>query len=107
MGHTSIFYKSSRSTIKVSRSAIDAWLVKAITESAQVKIEDARIQFPFNWITYVERLAKAYQQKDKFLLTEQNVLRFLANIIMIVHRLNSSSIFHRDLKPENFLIKNE
>jgi tetratricopeptide (TPR) repeat protein len=67
MGHTSIFYKSSRSTIKVSRSAIDAWLVKAITESAQVKIEDARIQFPFNWITYVERLAKAYQQKDKFL----------------------------------------
>ena len=67
MGNTSNFYKSYRSTNKDSRSAIDAWLAKAITESAQVKIEEARIQFPFNWITYVERLAKAYQQNDKFL----------------------------------------
>jgi serine/threonine protein kinase len=26
---------------------------------------------------------------------------------MVVHHMNSSSIYHRDLKPENFLIKTE
>ena len=31
----------------------------------------------------------------------------LANIIIVVHHLNSHSIYHRDLKPENFLIKQE
>lgn len=41
------------------------------------------------------------------MLSEQEILRFLANIILIVNNLNSSNIYHRDLKPENFLIKTE
>jgi serine/threonine protein kinase len=31
----------------------------------------------------------------------------LANIIVIVHYLNSREIYHRDLKPGNFLVKTE
>jgi serine/threonine protein kinase len=31
----------------------------------------------------------------------------LANIIVIVHYLNSREIYHRDLKPANFLVKTE
>ena len=38
---------------------------------------------------------------------EQEVLRFLANIIMIVYHLNSCKIYHRDLKPENFLVRTD
>jgi serine/threonine protein kinase len=47
------------------------------------------------------------KESSERLITEQNVLRFLANIIMVVQRLNSASIYHRDIKPQNFLIKTE
>ena len=30
---------------------------------------------------------------------EEEILHFLANIIMVVHHLNSKGIYHRDLKP--------
>ena len=38
---------------------------------------------------------------------EEEILRFLANIIMTVSHINSRDIYHRDLKPGNFLIKTE
>ena len=40
-------------------------------------------------------------------IEEKDILRFLANIIIIVHHLNSCDIYHRDLKPENFLIRTD
>ena len=41
------------------------------------------------------------------MLSENEILRFLANIIMIIFDINSRNIYHRDLKPENFLIKRD
>ena len=38
------------------------------------------------------------------ILTESQILHFLANIFLAVFNLNSQNIFHRDIKPENFTI---
>jgi serine/threonine protein kinase len=40
-------------------------------------------------------------------LKEQEITKFLANIIMAVHYLNVGNIYHRDLKPANILLKKE
>jgi serine/threonine protein kinase len=39
--------------------------------------------------------------------SEEEILRFLSNIILVVFDINSRNIYHRDLKPENFLIKRD
>jgi eukaryotic-like serine/threonine-protein kinase len=36
--------------------------------------------------------------------TEREIVRFLANMAITIHFINTRGIFHRDLKPENFLI---
>ena len=41
------------------------------------------------------------------LFSEEEILRFLANIIQVVFEINSKNIYHRDLKPANFLIKRD
>ena len=45
--------------------------------------------------------------EEKNLFSEKEILRFLANIIMVTFEINSRNIYHRDLKPENFLIKRD
>ena len=47
------------------------------------------------------------RRKNEQKFQEKEILQFLANIIKIVHYLNSHDIYHRDLKPANFLIKTE
>ena len=47
------------------------------------------------------------KDRGKKQFEEHDILSFLANIIKIIHHLNSSGIYHRDLKPENFLIRTE
>ena len=41
------------------------------------------------------------------LFSEEEILRFLANIIKVVYDINSKNIYHRDPKPANFLIKRD
>jgi serine/threonine protein kinase len=41
------------------------------------------------------------------MFSQNEILRFLANIIIIVFDINSRNIYHRDLKPANFLIKTD
>jgi serine/threonine protein kinase len=43
------------------------------------------------------------ERKGK-LFKEDEVIHFLANIIIVVHHLNCRGIYHRDLKPENFFL---
>ena len=50
-------------------------------------------------------LDKRDDEKNYF--SENEILRFLANIIMVVFDINSRNIYHRDLKPANFLIKRD
>ena len=57
---------------------------------------------------YEEGDFKKFLNKRKGeLFKQEEVIHFLSNIIMVVHYLNSRSIYHRDLKPENFLIKTD
>jgi serine/threonine protein kinase len=41
------------------------------------------------------------------IFSQNEILRFLANIIIIVFDINSRNIYHRDLNPANFLIKRD
>jgi serine/threonine protein kinase len=52
-------------------------------------------------------LAVYLEKRQGKLFSENEILRFLANIIMVVFYINSKNIYHRDLKPENFLIKSD
>ena len=52
-------------------------------------------------------LAVYLEKRQGKLFSENEILRFLANIIMIVFDINSRNIYHRDLKPANFLIKRD
>ena len=47
------------------------------------------------------------KNREGRLFSEEEILHFLANIIMVVYHINSKDIYHRDLKPENFLIKRD
>jgi len=38
-------------------------------------------------------------------LSEEEIRRFLANMALSIHHINSHEIYHRDLKPANFLLK--
>jgi len=67
MRNSSKFYKNSTRSRRSFLPTIDGWLNNAVLASSAVKIEEARIRFTLNWITYVERLARAYQKNDKFL----------------------------------------
>jgi len=51
--------------------------------------------------------SKYLRQRDGKLFSENEILRFLANIIIVVYHINSKEIYHRDLKPENFLVKKD
>jgi serine/threonine protein kinase len=48
-----------------------------------------------------------YLKKSPKLFSEKEILRFLANIMMVVFDINSRNIYHRNLKPNNFLIKRD
>jgi serine/threonine protein kinase len=48
-----------------------------------------------------------YLKKSPKLFSEKEILRFLANIMMVVFDINSRNIYHRNLKPYNFLIKRD
>ena len=45
------------------------------------------------------------EEKNSF--SEKEILRFLANIILVAFHMNSRDMYHRDLKPDNFLIKTD
>jgi eukaryotic-like serine/threonine-protein kinase len=45
--------------------------------------------------------------REKNFFSEDEILRFLANIILVVFDINSRNVYHRDLKPANFLIKRD
>jgi serine/threonine protein kinase len=49
--------------------------------------------------------SKYLNDRQGELLSEKEILRFLANISLAVFHINSRDIFHRDLKPANFLKK--
>jgi serine/threonine protein kinase len=49
--------------------------------------------------------SKYLNDRQGELLSEKEILRFLANIFLAVFHINSRDIFHRDLKPANFLKK--
>ena len=48
--------------------------------------------------------SKYLNERKGKLFSENEILRFLANIIIVVYHINSKEIYHRDLKPENFLV---
>lgn len=43
--------------------------------------------------------------KKKRVFTEDEIMWYLANILIGLHYLHSKDIIHRDLKPDNILIK--
>ena len=47
------------------------------------------------------------KEREGKLFEEEEITKFLANIIIAVHSLNLGSVYHRDLKPANILVKKE
>jgi serine/threonine protein kinase len=47
------------------------------------------------------------KDREGKLFEEEEITKFLANIIIAVHSLNLGNVYHRDLKPANILVKKE
>jgi serine/threonine protein kinase len=84
-------------------------LMKELTHPFIVKIIDDFINSDGNLcimqVLYPEGdFSKFLEKRQGNIFSENEILHFLANIIIFVNHLNSRDIYHRDLKPENFLI---
>jgi serine/threonine protein kinase len=84
-------------------------LMKELTHPFVVKIIDDFINSDGNLcimqVLYPEGdFSKFLEKRKGNIFSENEILHFLANIIIFVNHINSRDIYHRDLKPENFLI---
>mmetsp|Transcript_4276 Transcript_4276/g.6283 ORF Transcript_4276/g.6283 Transcript_4276/m.6283 type:complete len:133 (-) Transcript_4276:431-829(-) len=47
------------------------------------------------------------EQSDKFLITQEHVIKFLYSLLCAVNFLHSAGLMHRDLKPANILLEKQ